>query len=71
MNRNTLIKWSGMGVFALSALSIILSVSLGNAPATMLCISVAALGVLAIICEVLWMYVIVPPIKEYDDADDV
>jgi hypothetical protein len=40
----------------------------GMSPTAMLCIAVASLGVLALVCEVLLFYVILPSIKNNDDT---
>ncbi|MCL2119111.1 MAG: hypothetical protein FWH27_11865 [Planctomycetaceae bacterium] len=68
MDRNGIIKWTGIGVFILTGLAIVMPASLGSSPTLQLCILVASFAVLALACEALWLYLIVPPIKD-DDSD--
>ena len=71
MNRNRIIKWTGIGTFALTGIAIMMSVFLDSAgPASLLLIAVACFGVLALVAEVLWMYLIVPPSRGDDAKND-
>jgi len=69
MNRNTLIKWTGIGVFTLMGIAMMMSIFLGPCPTAMLCIAVASFGLLVLVCEILFFYVIFPPIKDNNNDD--
>ena len=66
---NAVIIWTCLGVFVLSGLCLIMAESVDANSSRWFCLAVAVLGVLAVMGEMLFDYVIVPPNKD-DDADD-
>lgn len=71
MKRNTLIKGTLACVFGLSWLLCTLMDPFRSPDSSKLfCLTIAVLGILAIVGEILFCYVILPPIKDDDDTNN-